>query len=188
MARTPFCHRKFATFVVLRGMARLPIMFPSLLILGFPKKIALWPLVEIFLVKNFFGLRRELPSCHSYGGGHDRVGFMFYDFVASVMGVFPPFSDFVVSFLNCLNVCPAQLAPNVWVFLHGFEEVCEGVRIEPSLQLFFYLFQAQLHAAQDFVFLKQIAPFPVLSHISRNVRGCGGQFVRITTMAGVRPF
>ncbi|KAF7814537.1 uncharacterized protein G2W53_028506 [Senna tora] len=46
---------------------------------------------------------------------------------------------------------------------------------------------AQLRAAQDFVFLRQIAPFPVLSHISRNVRGWGGQFAHITMMAGVCP-
>ncbi|KAF7802095.1 putative transposase (putative), gypsy type [Senna tora] len=55
--------------------------------------------------------------------GHDGVGFRFFVFVLVVMGIVPPFSAFAVSFLNYLNVCPAQLVPNVWVFLHGFEEV-----------------------------------------------------------------
>ncbi|KAF7807413.1 uncharacterized protein G2W53_039574 [Senna tora] len=59
----------------------------------------------------------HFPSAASFiQASHDRIGFMFFAFVASVIGVVPPFFDFVVSFLNCLNVSPAQLPPNIWVF------------------------------------------------------------------------
>ncbi|KAF7807300.1 DNA ligase 1-like [Senna tora] len=120
--------------------------------------------------------------------GHDGIGFLFFVFVAEVIGVVPPFSDFVVSFLNCINVCPAQLAPNAWVFLWSFEEICESVRVEPSLRFFFYLFQVQLRSAQDIVFIRHATQFPVLFHISRNVHGWGGRFVRISTVADLCPF
>ncbi|KAF7807340.1 uncharacterized protein G2W53_039501 [Senna tora] len=42
------------------------------------------------------------------------IGFLFFTYVARVMGVVPPFSAFTMSFLNCVNVCPVQLVPNVW--------------------------------------------------------------------------
>ncbi|KAF7835291.1 Retrovirus-related Pol polyprotein from transposon TNT 1-94 [Senna tora] len=83
--------------------------------------------------------------------GHDGTGLLFFVFVAEVIGVIPPFSYFVLSFLNCTNVCPALLVPNIWVFLWGFEEIYESIGVEPSLRFFFHLFQVQRRFAQDFV-------------------------------------
>ncbi|KAF7844659.1 uncharacterized protein G2W53_001564 [Senna tora] len=72
--------------------------------------------------------------------GHDEVEFLFFTYVARVMGVIPPFSNFVMSFLNCINVCPIQLVPNVWVHLRGFEESYiswEGFTLFASFLLLF---------------------------------------------------
>ncbi|KAF7801883.1 uncharacterized protein G2W53_040994 [Senna tora] len=44
-------------------------------------------------------------SLCSWGG----VGFLFFTYVARVMGVIPPFSAFTMAFLNCVNVCLIQL-------------------------------------------------------------------------------
>ncbi|KAF7835340.1 putative transposase (putative), gypsy type [Senna tora] len=85
--------------------------------------------------------------------GHDGMRFLFFVFVAEVIDVIPPFSYFVVRFLNCTNVCPVHLAPNIWVFLWGFEEICESIGVEPFLWFFFHLFQVQRRFAQDFVFI-----------------------------------
>ncbi|KAF7815156.1 uncharacterized protein G2W53_029125 [Senna tora] len=110
-------------------MACLPTLFLFPPILRFPDKIALWLLAEILLVKNFLGLLSRidllslgpLPVLLGEGVSVDSLSARVY--------------SAELSFLNCLNLCPAQLAPNVWVFLRGFEEAEQAAFTTFSTQL-----------------------------------------------------
>lgn len=46
--------------------------------------------------------------------------------------------------LNVLNVCPAQLQPNVWRYIRGFESNCKKKGVIPTVELFFYFFNHQV--------------------------------------------
>ncbi|KAF7825159.1 DNA ligase 1-like [Senna tora] len=69
-----------------------------------------------------------------------------------------------------INVSPAQLMPNAWVFLRDFEKICESVEVPPSLRFFFHLFQVQFRSVEGYIFIRLETSSHVLSHISQTAQ------------------
>ncbi|MED6162935.1 hypothetical protein PIB30_075163 [Stylosanthes scabra] len=61
---------------------------------------------------------------------------------AEIGGRFP-FTEFECAVLRQLNYAPSQIHPNSWGFIRAFEVLMDYLQEEPSLGLFFYLFQAK---------------------------------------------
>lgn len=59
------------------------------------------------------------------------------------MGIFLPFSPFVVEVLRVLNVGIFQLLPNSWGFIRDFEMVCKGLKISPTMWIFFSFYATE---------------------------------------------
>ncbi|MED6146600.1 hypothetical protein PIB30_035984 [Stylosanthes scabra] len=78
--------------------------------------------------------------CHE-GKGADW--FFMYTCVFAEIGVRFPFTEFECAVLRQLNCAPSQIHPNSWAFIRAFEVLMEYLQEEPSLGLFFFLFQAK---------------------------------------------
>ncbi|MED6213313.1 hypothetical protein PIB30_091933 [Stylosanthes scabra] len=78
--------------------------------------------------------------CHE-GKGADW--FFMYACVFAEIGVRFPFTEFECAILMQLNYAPSQIHPNSWGFIRSFEVLMDYLQEEPSLGLFFYLFQAK---------------------------------------------
>ncbi|MED6137330.1 hypothetical protein PIB30_064021 [Stylosanthes scabra] len=82
---------------------------------------------------------------------HDRVcyegegadWFFMYTCVFAEIGIRFPFTEFECAVLRQLNCAPSQIHPNSWAFIRAFEVLMEYLQEEPSLGLFFFLFQAK---------------------------------------------
>ncbi|KAJ1390998.1 hypothetical protein SESBI_37017 [Sesbania bispinosa] len=55
-----------------------------------------------------------------------------------------PFNQFHCQILRILNVAPTQLHQNSWGFIRAFEVLCAYHNFNPSVNVFFYFFQAKL--------------------------------------------
>ncbi|MED6200927.1 hypothetical protein PIB30_090053 [Stylosanthes scabra] len=78
--------------------------------------------------------------CHE-GKGADW--FFMYTCVFAEIGVRFSFTEFECVVLMQLNCAPSQIHPNSWAFIRAFEVLMEYLQEEPSLGLFFFLFQAK---------------------------------------------
>ncbi|MED6176504.1 hypothetical protein PIB30_088830 [Stylosanthes scabra] len=78
--------------------------------------------------------------CHE---GKAADWFFMYICVLAKIGVRFSFTEFECAVLRQLNCAPSQIHPNFWGFIRAFEVLMEYLQEEPSLGLFFYLFQAK---------------------------------------------
>ncbi|MED6171446.1 hypothetical protein PIB30_040826 [Stylosanthes scabra] len=81
-----------------------------------------------------------LKVCHE-GRGADW--FFMYTCVFAEIGVHFPFTEFEYAVLRQLNCAPSHIHPNSWGFIRAFEVLMDYLQEEPSMSLFFYLFQAK---------------------------------------------
>ncbi|QHN82160.1 uncharacterized protein DS421_20g693290 [Arachis hypogaea] len=93
------------------------------------------------------GVRLELLPCtvddRVFHRGEGFEHFFMYSCVLEELRVRIPFSDFECKVLKQLNCAPSQLHPNGWTFLRAFEILIEFLEENPSVELFFSLFQAK---------------------------------------------
>ncbi|MED6163473.1 hypothetical protein PIB30_080230 [Stylosanthes scabra] len=78
--------------------------------------------------------------CHE-GKGADW--FFMYTCVLAEIGIQFSFTKFECAVLRQLNCAPSQIHPNSWGFIRAFEVLMEYLQEEPSLGLFFFLFQVK---------------------------------------------
>ncbi|MED6211153.1 hypothetical protein PIB30_070893 [Stylosanthes scabra] len=78
--------------------------------------------------------------CHEGPSGR---WFFMYTCLLEEIGVRFPFTDFECSVLRQVNCAPSQIHPNGWGFVRAFEVLMEYLEEKPSLEVFFYLFQAK---------------------------------------------
>jgi len=66
---------------------------------------------------------------------------MYHMYVAVLeeFGANIPFISFEMDVLKFLNVAPSQIRPNSWVFIRGFEILCEALELKPYVGVFFRL-------------------------------------------------
>jgi len=69
-----------------------------------------------------------------------REIFHMYGAVLEEFGVRIPFTLFQMDVLRFLNVAPTQIRPNSWVFIRGFEILCEALDMVPSVGAFFHFY------------------------------------------------
>ncbi|MED6177488.1 hypothetical protein PIB30_098561 [Stylosanthes scabra] len=78
--------------------------------------------------------------CHK---GEDADWFFMYTCVLAEIGVRFSFTEFECVVLRQLNCAPTQIHLNSWGFIRAFEILMKYFQEEPSLALFFHLFQAK---------------------------------------------
>ncbi|MED6160680.1 hypothetical protein PIB30_053723 [Stylosanthes scabra] len=85
--------------------------------------------------------------CHK---GEDADWFFMYTCVLAEIGVRFPFTEFECDVLRQLNCAPTQIHLNSWGFIRAFEILMEYLQEEPSLALFFHLFQPSYRDFKNF--------------------------------------
>jgi hypothetical protein len=66
-----------------------------------------------------------------------------YEIVFKHHGLRFPFSPFAIEVFKHLNLAPSQLHPNSMAFMIAFERLCNYHSVEPTVKLFFRVFQIQ---------------------------------------------
>ncbi|MED6132425.1 hypothetical protein PIB30_018815 [Stylosanthes scabra] len=78
--------------------------------------------------------------CHR---GPNGDWFFMYTCVLAEIGVRFPFTRFECSVLRQINRAPSQIHPNSWAYMRAFQILMEYLGETPSLEVFFFLFQAK---------------------------------------------
>jgi len=69
--------------------------------------------------------------------------FFMYQTVFKCVGVRLPFTPFERELLTEINTAPAQLHPNSWAFVRGFQILCGHLGILPSVDVFLHFFEVK---------------------------------------------
>ncbi|MED6224679.1 hypothetical protein PIB30_086396 [Stylosanthes scabra] len=93
------------------------------------------------------GLKLEILPCND----DDRIChrckdwdyFLMYCCVFIELKLKLPFTSFECGVLTQMRCAPSQLHPNSWAFVRAFEVLMEFLEVNPSLEVFFALFQAK---------------------------------------------
>ncbi|MED6179738.1 hypothetical protein PIB30_003537 [Stylosanthes scabra] len=84
-----------------------------------------------------------LPTERVCYRGPNGGWFFMYTCVLAEIGVRFPSTPFECSVLRQINCAPSQIHPNSWAFMRAFQGPMEYLGEAPSLEVFFYLFQAK---------------------------------------------
>ena len=69
--------------------------------------------------------------------------FFVYQMVFKRVGLCLPFTLFEWELLTEINTAPAQLHPNSWAFVRGFQILCGYLGIPSSLDVFLHFFEVK---------------------------------------------
>ncbi|MED6160715.1 hypothetical protein PIB30_054001 [Stylosanthes scabra] len=123
--------------------------------------------------------------CHE-GKGADW--FFMYSCVLAEIGIRFSFTEFECAVLRQLNCAPSQIHPNSWEFIRAFEVLMEYLQEEPSLGLFFYLFQAKGVERGIWVTLSSHKGRTVFSLFKATYRDFKNFYIKVRSPEDVMPF
>ncbi|MED6158162.1 hypothetical protein PIB30_030219 [Stylosanthes scabra] len=99
-----------------------------------------------------------------------------------------PFSQFECGVLSQLKCAPSQIHPNAWAFVRGFENLMEYVGVEPSLEVFFSLFQAKGVRKGGRVTLNSVQGKTLFGLYRQSYKDFKEMFVKVTCAKDQFPF
>ncbi|MED6174322.1 hypothetical protein PIB30_068004 [Stylosanthes scabra] len=130
-------------------------------------------------------LGSPLLVCHE-GRGADW--FFMYTYVFAEIGVPFPFREFECAVLRQLNCALSQIHPNSWGFIRAFEVLMDYLQEEPSLGLFFYMFQAKGVERGIWVTLSSHQRHTVFSLFKATYRDFKNFYIKVRSSEDVIPF
>jgi len=93
--------------------------------------------------KELYALVRALFTWQHYLSEPEGPIYFIYSTVFQRLGLRLPFTPFERALLTEVNVSPAQLHPNNWVFVRAFLILCHCLGRTPSVDVFFFFFEAK---------------------------------------------
>jgi len=102
-----------------------------------------------------------------------------YQTVFKCIGVCLPFTPFERELLTEINTAPAQLHPNSWAFVRGFQILCGYLGILPSLDVFLHFFEVKKQGKNFWVSFSGIAGRILLSLFQNSYKSWKGKFFRV---------
>ncbi|MED6147570.1 hypothetical protein PIB30_045051 [Stylosanthes scabra] len=123
--------------------------------------------------------------CHE-GRGADW--FFMYTCVFAEIGIRFPFTEFECAILRQLNCALSQIHLNSWGFIRAFEVLMDYLQEEPSLGLFFYLFQAKGVERGIWVTLSSHQVRKVFSLFKATYRDFKNFYIKVRSPEDVIPF
>ena len=119
------------------------------------------------------------PVCGDEQANKGVPFFYFYQIVFKCIGVRLPFSRFERELLTEINVAPAQLHPNSWVFIKAFGILWGYFRQPPSVDIFLHFFEVKKHGKSLWASLSGIAGRVILSLFQQSYNGWKGKFFKV---------
>jgi len=105
--------------------------------------------------------------------------FFMYQTVFKCVGVRLPFTPFERELLTEINTAPAQLHPNSWAFVRGFQILCGHLGILPSVDVFLHFFEVKKQGKSFWVSFSEIAGRILLSLFQNSYKNWKGKFFRV---------
>ena len=102
-----------------------------------------------------------------------------YQTVFKRVGVRLPFTPFERELLIEINTAPAQLHPNSWAFVRGFQILCGHLGILPSVDVFLHFFEVKKQGKSFWVSFSGIAGMILLSLFQNSYKNWKGKFSRV---------
>ena len=103
------------------------------------------------------------PVCLDDRPRKGKPFFFMYQTVFKRVGVRLPFTPFERELLTEINTAPAQLHPNSWAFVRGFQILCGYLGIPPSVDIFLHFFEVKKQGKSFWVSFSGIAGRILLS-------------------------
>jgi len=104
--------------------------------------------------------------------------FFMYQIVFKRLGVRLPFTPFERELLTEINTAPAQLHPNSWAFVRGFQILCGYLGILPSVDIFLHFFEVKKQGKSFWVSFSGIEGRILLTLFQNSYKSWKGKFFR----------
>jgi len=101
------------------------------------REITIWSHIFVCRVKP------GEPVCVDERATRGSPFFFIYQMVFKQVGLRLPFTPFERELLTEMNTAHAQLHPNSWAFVRGFQILCGYLGIPPSVDVFLHFFEVK---------------------------------------------
>ena len=119
------------------------------------------------------------PVCLDDRPRKGKPFFFMYQTVFKRVGVRLPFTPFERELLTEINTAPAQLHPNSWAFVRGFQILCGYLGIPPSVDVFLHFFEVKKQGKSFWVSFSGIAGRILLSLFQNSYKNWKGKFFKV---------
>jgi len=119
------------------------------------------------------------PVCIDERAKKRKPFFFMYQAVFKRLGVRLPFTPFERELLTEINTAPAQLHPNSWGFVRGFQILCGHLGIIPSVDVFLHFFEVKKQGKSCWVSFSGIAGRILLTLFQNSFKNWKGKFFRV---------
>ena len=106
--------------------------------------------------------------------------FFFLDqMVFKRVGLRLPFTSFERELLTKINTAPAQLHPNSWAFVRGFQILCRYLGIPSSVDAFLHFFEVRKQGKSLWMSFSGVAGRIILTLFQNSFKGWKGKFFKV---------
>ena len=95
------------------------------------------------------------------------------------VGLRLPFTPFERELLTEVNTAPAQLHPNSWAFVRGFQILCGYLGIPSSVDVFLHFFEVKKQGKSLWMSFSGVAGRIILSLFQNSFKGWKGKFFKV---------
>ena len=119
------------------------------------------------------------PICADDKGNNGELFCFIYTTLFKKVKLRLPFTRFERDLLTELNIAPAQLHPNSWVFIRAFQILCAHLLLPASVDVFLFIFEAKNPGDRLWVSLNGIAGRSIFSIFQQSYKDWKGKFVKV---------
>ena len=105
--------------------------------------------------------------------------FFVYQMVFKRVGLHLTFTPIERELLTEINTAPAQLHPNSWAFVRGFQILCGYLGIPSSVDVFLHFFEVKKQGKSLWMSFSGVTRRIILSLFQNSFKGCKGKFFKV---------
>ena len=117
-----------------------------------------------------------VPVCVDSRATGGSPFFFLYQMVFKRVGLRLPFTSFERELLTQINTAPAQLHPNSWAFVRGFQILCGYLGVPSSVDVFLHFFEVKKQGKSLWMSFSGVAGRIILTLFQNSFKGWKGKF------------
>ena len=123
--------------------------------------------------------REGEPVCADEASNPEGPFCFIYSTIFRRLGIRLPLTLFERTLLTEVNVAPAQLHPNSWVFVRVFAILCYSLGLTPFVGTFIYFFEVKDHGKKLWVSFNSVAGRVLLTLFQQSYKGLKKNFFKV---------
>ena len=124
-------------------------------------------------------VRPGMPVCADSRDTGGCPFFFLYQMVLKRVGLRLPLTPFEKELLTEINTAPAQLHPNSWAFVRGFQILCGYLGVPSSVDVFLHFFEVKKQGKSLWMSFSGIAGRIILTLFQNSFKGWKGKFFKV---------